>query len=92
MPDHEYIFPALQERGVEELVVRVSRYDGDEPAAWQAIARFRHAPKGPWGVGVRSNPQAAVEAALFGDRGLTGTVESVCHTDRHEQTTEDPFA
>lgn len=54
------------ERGLTELVVRVSRFEDDmrTPAAWQAIAKFRGRESGPWGVGIRANPAAAIAAAL----------------------------
>lgn len=55
---------------LEELVIRVSRYEGPQgkptPAAFQAIARHRGRLKGPWGVGIRADPVAAIEAALPG--------------------------
>lgn len=55
--------------GLCELIVRVSRYADlsraiHEPAAWQAIAKYQGAVKGPWGVGIRATPEAAIEAAL----------------------------
>lgn len=87
------IFPALAERGVEELVVRVSRYGSDgRPEAWQAIARYRNRLKGPWGVGVRASPLAAVVAALDPEKPLTGPVQNVCHGDIQQPAREDPFA
>lgn len=56
---------AASDRGLVELVIRVSREDpAGTPVAWQAIAKYRHAPKGPWGVGVRSCPAAAAKAAF----------------------------
>lgn len=60
---------AIREDGLEELTLRVSRYSDlsegmGEPAAWQAIAKYRGKSKGPWGVGIRGNAIAAVEAAL----------------------------
>lgn len=56
----------LRELDVQELRVSVSRYADDmkTPAAYQATAKLRTAISGPWGVGVRATPEAAVEAAL----------------------------
>ena len=56
----------LRELDVQELRVSVSRYADDmkTPAAYQATAKRRTALPGPWGVGVRATPEAAVEAAL----------------------------
>ena len=63
MPD----LNVLTELDIAELIVRVNRYEGAGlgiPVSYQAIAKGRAKPTGPWGVGVRSNPNAAVEAAL----------------------------
>lgn len=51
---------------VQELTVRVSRFGADlkTPEAYQAIAKRRTQPGGPWGVGVRGTPEAAALAAL----------------------------
>ena len=76
MPD----LNVLTELDIAELIVRVSRYEKDIPVSYQAIVKGRTTPTGPWGVGVRSNPNAAVEAALAEyaeivqgtDRGNTG--------------------
>lgn len=63
------IIRAVEEDGLCELTVRVSRY-GDiskarkEPVCWQAIAKYQDAERGPWGVGIRAAPLAALEAAL----------------------------
>ncbi len=56
----------MRELDVDELVVRVSQYAPDARTAtsYQAIAKLRGKPGGPWGVGIRSNPEAAVNAAL----------------------------
>lgn len=56
----------MSEYDVAELCVRVSRYeqDGVTPASWQAIAKRRVAMGGPWGVGVRRTPDAAIKAAF----------------------------
>ena len=56
----------MRDLDVEELCIRVSRYGSDlrTPEAYQAIAKHRTAPGGPWGVGVRGNPEAAAAAAL----------------------------
>lgn len=55
---------AVQRDGLEELVVRVTRYDADleTPAAWQAIAKYRGREK--WGVGIRTRPGIAIIRAL----------------------------
>lgn len=60
---------AVERDGLCDLTVRVSRYASlsaaiDEPAAWQAVAKYRGAEGGPWGVAVRSTPEAAIRAAL----------------------------
>jgi len=73
-PLEDLITRAVREDGLEELVVRVSAYAHlaeaiGEPAAWQAIARYRGRMAGPWGVGIRANPAAAIRAAL--DAGRT---------------------
>lgn len=81
--------------GLSELVVRVSRYgeDMENPAAWQAIAKFRGSERGPWSVGIRATPEAAVRAALEDrKRQLTPPAESVCHSDILQLELEDPFA
>lgn len=51
--------------GCEEITIRVSRYgpDGKTPAAYQAIARAPK-PSRNYGLGVRTNPVAAVQAAI----------------------------
>ena len=56
----------MRDLDVEELRIRVSRYGSDlrTPEAYQAVVKSRTKPTGPWGVGVRSTPNAAVEAAL----------------------------
>lgn len=63
------IIRAVEEDGLCELTIRVSRYSDisramKEPEAWQAIAKYQDAEKGPWGVGIRAHPVKAVEAAL----------------------------
>ena len=67
----------MRDLDVEELCIRVSRYGSDlrTPEAYQAIAKRRTAPGGPWGVGVRGNPEAAAAAAL----------EEVAHAQRKLQ-------
>ena len=60
MPD----LNVLTEMDLAELIVRVNRYEKDTPVSYQAIVKGRTKPTGPWGVGVRSTPNAAVEAAL----------------------------
>jgi hypothetical protein len=60
---------AVERDGLCELTVRVSRYGHlsealDEPAAWQAIAKYRDRVSGPWGVAIRATPGAAMLAAL----------------------------
>lgn len=57
---------AVLRDGLQELTVRVSRYGPDmkTPEAWQAIAKYRERAAGPWGVGIRATPEAAIEAAL----------------------------
>jgi len=54
----------MRRMDIEELIVRVHRYEAGVPVGYQAIAKLRAAPSGPWGVGMRSNPEAAVSAAL----------------------------
>lgn len=87
----EKIVEAARQGDLAELTVRVSRYEKNRPVAWQAIAKYKDCPKGPWGVGVRSCPVAAINAALDRKTILTSTLESVCHGDTQLQT-EDPFA
>lgn len=55
----------MRELDLAEITVRVARFADDTrtPISYQAIARARVATT-PWGVGVRSTPEAAVEAAL----------------------------
>lgn len=70
----EEIRRAAAEDGLQELILRVSRYDCPpggpaEPAAWQAIAKYRGRVSGPWGVGIRAQPVAAAVAALQSGRG-----------------------
>lgn len=65
----DQIIKAVKEDGLYELTLRVSRYGDlsgslEEPAAWQAIAKYQNAERGPWGVGVRADAIKAVEAAL----------------------------
>lgn len=76
------ITEAVQRDGLEELTVRVSRYANlsdatGEPAAWQAIAKYRGRSSGLWGVGIRATPHAAIQAALEAGRGdgTTGAYE-----------------
>lgn len=59
-------FDKLKDGTVSELIVRVSQYGPDmkTPTSFQAIAKYRDAPSGPWGVGVCSNPEAAIRTAL----------------------------
>ena len=69
----EQIKEAVQQDGLCELTVRVSRYATlaeaiGEPAAWQAIAKYRGREGGPWGVGIRACPVAATRAALVAGR------------------------
>lgn len=78
----EQITEAVALNGLEELIVRVSRYADlsaglGEPAAWQAIAKYRGRISGPWGVGIRANPGAAIRAALEAGAagGTTGAHE-----------------
>ena len=83
----EQITEAVQRDGLVELTVRVSRYadmaEGmGEPAAWQAIARYKGRVSGPWGVGIRANPAAAIRAALeSGRNGVSGTSSMTADTD-----------
>jgi len=83
----EQITEAVQRDGLVELTVRVSRYSNltdslDEPAAWQAVARYRGRESGPWGVGIRANPAAAIRAALENGRdGVSGTSNMTADTD-----------
>ena len=71
------IAQAVREDGLAELTLRVSRYAElsgamGEPAAWQAIAKYQGREAGPWGVGVRASPVAALRAAL--ETGRAGGV------------------
>jgi hypothetical protein len=73
---------AVKRDGLCELVVRVSRYADlsaaiNEPAAWQAVAKYQGRERGPWGVGIRANANAAIRAALEAGRrgGTTGAYE-----------------
>lgn len=69
----------VQRDGLCELIVRVSRYADlsaaiHEPACWQAIAKYQGRVSGPWGVGIRASPNAAMKAALEnGSTGVSGT-------------------
>lgn len=56
--------------GLNEIVIRVGRYDADckTPASFQAIAKHRDQRGGPWGVGVLTNPVSAARRALDGAR------------------------
>lgn len=74
------------EDGLDELVVRVSRYGhlaaaANEPIAWQAIAKFQNQPNGPWGVAIRDNPTdaivAAMEAGRTGGSSITADLEDI---------------
>lgn len=63
------ILQAVERDGLEELIVRISRYANlsraiEEPAAWQAIAKYSGRASGPWGVAIRDNPVSAITAAL----------------------------
>jgi len=54
--------------GADEIVIRVSRYDGpnlDRPVAFQAVVKNRHRGK-TWGVGVMASPVAALQRAIDG--------------------------
>lgn len=57
---------AFRHDDLAEITVRVSRYEADlrTPAAYQAIAKYRTIPGGPWGVGVRVTASGAMLAAL----------------------------
>ena len=75
-----HIAEAVRRDGLCELILRVSQYGHlsaamDEPAAWQAIAKYSKRVSGPWGVGVRADPVQAVLAALEAGRngGTTAT-------------------
>jgi hypothetical protein len=75
---------AVEKDGLCELTVRVSRYANlsaaiQEPAAWQAIAKYQGRVSGPWGVGIRAGSAAAIRAALQSGRtgGVTGAVSSL---------------
>lgn len=57
--------------GAEEIVIRVSRYDGpnlDKPVAYQAIVKGRNRNR-VWGVGVMASPVAALTRAIEDFRG-----------------------
>ena len=78
----DLIAQAVRDDGLEELVVRVSAYAHlaaaiGEPAAWQAVAKYRGRMSGPWGVGVRANPAAAIRAALEAGRAKPAAPEDV---------------
>lgn len=66
----EQIAEAVQCDGLQELVVRVSRFAPDckTPEAWQAIAKYQGRASGPWGVGIMANPVAAMRRALVAGR------------------------
>ncbi len=66
----EQITEAVKRDGLQELIVRVGRFEADcvTPAAWQAIAKYRGRISGPWGVGVMSNPNSAIRRALEAGR------------------------
>ncbi len=51
--------------GVDEIVVRICRYEADmeTPAAFQAVVRGRDRTR-VWGVGIRANPVAALSRAV----------------------------
>ena len=83
----EQITEAVRRDGLAELIVRISRYADlsgaiKEPAAWQAIAKYQGRETGPWGVGIRANPAAAIRAALENGRdGVSGTSNMTADTD-----------
>lgn len=66
----EQIAEAVKRDGLQELIVRVGRFEADcvTPAAWQAIAKYQGRISGPWGVGVMANPNAAIRRALEAGR------------------------
>lgn len=66
----EQIVEAFKHEGLQELTIRVSRFEADcvTPAAWQAIAKYQGRISGPWGVGVMANPVAAMRRALEAGR------------------------
>lgn len=70
----EQIAEAVKNDGLQELIVRVSRFEADlkTPACWQAVAKYRGRISGPWGVGIMASPSAAMRRAL--EAGRTGEV------------------
>lgn len=56
-------YPFLE--GADEIVLRVSRYEADmkTPACYQCIVRGQDRTK-QWGLGIRPNPVAALNAAI----------------------------
>jgi hypothetical protein len=75
----EKIKEAVQRDRLCELTVRVSRYASlsealGEPAAWQATAKYQGRETGPWGVGIRATPKAAILAALAMGASAASTV------------------
>lgn len=65
----DQIKAAFTEDGLEEVVLRVSRYSKlseamNEPAAYQALLKYQGQLGRSWGVGIRGCPIAALRAAL----------------------------
>jgi hypothetical protein len=76
----DLITEAVEKDGLCELTVRVSQYAHlsraiDEPAAWQAIAKYQGRVSGPWGVAIRDEAGLAIRAALeMGRKGGSSAV------------------
>lgn len=51
------------EDGAQEVILRVSRWDGDKPACYQALVKHRDASR-VWGVGIAPNPVVALNRAI----------------------------
>ena len=55
---------ATRTHGLCEIIVRVNREEHGVPVSWQAITKFQERVTGPWGVAIRANPYAAMQAAI----------------------------
>lgn len=70
---------AVQQDGLQELLLRVSEYDltTDKAVKWQAIAKYRGSMRGPWGVGICARPSGAITRALAAGRALHQPEEDI---------------
>lgn len=69
MPDTlESLLREAEEAGLEELTLRVSRYDCTtrpfRPVAMQVLTKFHGRSSGPWGIAILAHFAPALRAAL----------------------------